>query len=84
MIKNDKTHCVALIDDVLYDATGIVNDVDKFHIETGCDMEFIYKYYDFFKGTFKNALYKEITKNYFNNEKSNVKTLNKVRKYSII
>ncbi|HIU40464.1 MAG TPA: hypothetical protein IAB68_04110 [Candidatus Aphodocola excrementigallinarum] len=77
MMKNDKMHCAALIDDNLYDATGIRDDLFDFHLATGTDMEYIYKYYGFFKGRFKTLLTNEVVKNVLSNKKSYVKTLNK-------
>lgn len=84
MMKNDKMHCAALIDGNLYDATGLRNDLSDFHIATGTDMEYIYKYYGFFKGEFKRVLNDTVIKNVLNNKKNCVKTLNKTYKYSII
>lgn len=78
MMKNDKMHCVALIDGNIYDTTGLRYDISDFHIATGCDMEYIYKYYVFFSNGLKEDLSRVVTKNVLSNKKIYVKSLNKV------
>lgn len=78
MMKNDKMHCAALIDGNIYDTTGLRYDISDFHIATGCDMEYIYKYYGFFSNGLKEDLSRVVTKNVLSNKKIYVKSLNKV------
>ena len=84
MMSNDKMHCAALIKGNLYDATGLRDDDFNFHLATGSDMEYIYKYYGFFSSEFQTFLNKGILKKTSNNSKNYAKTLNKKYKYSII
>lgn len=77
MMRNDKMHCVALIDDEIYDATGHRDDIEDFHVATGCDMEYIYKYYGFLNAGMKQELNKLVVKNVLDKRKISVKTLNK-------
>ncbi len=77
MMQNDKMHCAALIDECLYDATGLRYDLYNFHEATGCDIEYIYKYYGTFSIWLKEILNKEVVKNVLGKKKVYVKTLNK-------
>lgn len=77
MMKNDKMHCAALIDDEVYDATGLRDDPEDFHVATGCDMEYIYKYYASFSMGQKEKLNKLALQNVLSGKKVCVKTLNK-------
>lgn len=77
MMKNDKMHCAALIDDEIYDATGHRDDIEDFHVATGCDMEYIYKYYGFLSAGMKQELNKLVVKNVLSKKKISVKTLTK-------
>ncbi len=77
MMSNDRYHCAALINEEIYDATGLRDDSENFHVATGCDMEYIYKYYGFFSMGLKEKLNGLVVKNIFNNKNVCVKTLNK-------
>lgn len=77
MMQNDKMHCAALIDGEIYDVTGLREDISDFHEATGCDMEYIYKYYGFFSMGFKESLNKLVVKNVLGNKKNCVKMLTK-------
>ncbi len=77
VMSDDRYHCAALIDGEVYDTTGLRDDSYRFHVATGCDMEYIFKYYGFFSGGLKETLIKEVTKNVFNNKKIYAKTLTK-------
>lgn len=65
VMQNDKMHCATLIDDNIYDVNGIRYDYNNFHVATGSDIEYIYKYYAFFNGAFKQNLNKLVTQNVF-------------------
>lgn len=56
MMQNDKMHCAALIDGVIYDVSGVVFNQEDFHEATGCDLEYIYKYYDVLPYGLKHSL----------------------------
>ncbi len=78
VMKNDKMHCAALIDGEVYDATGLRDDKKDFHIATGCDMEYIYKYYGFLNASMKQELNRLAVRKVFEKKKVSVKTLNKI------
>lgn len=63
VIQNDKRHCATLIDGKIYDVTGLREDTGCFHIATGVDIEYIYKYYAFFSSSLKENLNKAVSKN---------------------
>ena len=73
VMKNDKTHSATLIDGNIYDVNGIVKDAINYHVATGCDFEYIYKYYGFMSDGFKEYLNKEIVKQVLGNRNSYVK-----------
>ncbi len=56
MMQNDKMHCAALIDDDIYDVTGLRCDKLNFHEATGADIEYIYKRFGMFPLGFKDIL----------------------------
>lgn len=77
VISDDRYHCAALIDGKVYDTTGLRGDPQRFHLATGCDVEYIYNYYGFFSGGLKETLSKEVVKNVFSKRNNYVKTLTK-------
>ncbi len=77
MMQNDKMHCAALINGEIYDVTGLRIDTENFHEATGCDVEYIYKYYNVLSPSFKEKFNYLVTKNVLNYKNSYVKTLNK-------
>lgn len=74
MVQNDKMHCATLIDDELYDVNGLREDIRNFHIATGCDMEYIYKYYGSLPVGFKDRLISALVHNVLS--KHSTKTIN--------
>lgn len=77
VMQNNKMHSAIMIDNVIYDVGGIREDTNNFHVATGVDFEYIYKYYGFFSNGFKEYLNKKIVKEVLN-KKSYVKKLVKV------
>lgn len=69
VMQNDKMHCATLIDNNIYDVNGIREDIENFHIATGCDMEYIYKYYGFLPERFRENLNKTVTHNVLSKNK---------------
>lgn len=77
LMQNDKMHCATLIDDEIYDVNGKRDDFLNFRVATGCDMEYIYKYYGFFSDWVKEQLNDMIRNNVYK-EKNKVKVLVKI------
>lgn len=73
MIQNDSMHCAALIDDDIYDVTGLRYDKSNFREATGADTEYIYKTYGMFPMGFKDVLNTCLRKNVLNKRNSYVK-----------
>lgn len=44
-ISNDHSHCGAMIDGKLYDATGIISDSENFHKASSKEIEYIENYF---------------------------------------
>lgn len=77
VMTKDNTHCAILIDNVIYDTSGIRLDTYNFREEKSCDLEMIYKYFGFFNSTFREEMYKNIAKKVSIFNKNRVKTLKK-------
>ena len=77
VMQNDKMHSAIMIDGLIYDVTGVRSDTSNFHIATGTDFEYIYKYYGFFGSAFKELLNSRIVKEVLN-KKTYIKKLVKI------
>ena len=77
VMTKDNTHCAILIDNVIYDASGIRYDKYNFREEKSCDLEMIYKYFGFFTCNFREGLYRKVAKKVSIFNKNRVKTLKK-------
>ena len=77
VMQNDKMHSAIMIDGVIYDVMGVREDTYNFHVATGSDFEYIYKYYGFFNEHFKSYLNTNIVKEVLN-RKTYVKKLTKI------
>ena len=77
VMQNNKMHSAIMIDGVIYDVTGVRRDTSNFHVATGSDFEYIYKYYGFFGNAFKELLNSRIVKEVLN-KKTYIKKLVKI------
>ncbi len=77
VLQNDKMHSAIMINNKIYDVNGIRKDTYNFHVATGSDFEYIFKYYGFFSTGFKDYLNKRVVKEVLN-QKSYVKKLVKI------
>ena len=76
-MTKDNMHCAIMIDDVIYDSSGIRYDNYNFREEKACDLEMIYKYFGFFYPLFREELYRKVTRKVSIFNKNSVKILKK-------
>lgn len=76
VIQNDKMHTACLINNDIYDASGKRTDNYNFHIATGSDIEYIYKYYAKFSVGFNDYLFKNVIKDVYDNKKEKMNSNN--------
>ena len=77
VMTKDNMHCAIMIDDVIYDSSGIRYDNYNFREEKACDLEMIYKYFGFFAYNFREELYRKVTRKVSIFNKNSVKILKK-------